>query len=201
MVAYQGRCGNWHVGHARDKKLIRKLRKEYEMAVPTPDQLLPPDLEAERDEFQAITMRGRFTDFKDVERFALAGNATLTIVSVKTGSRYTFKVKRPDDFNPDRPIWFVSMLRGPDNESDFSYLGNMRQRAGLYEYEEGKKCRSRSVSDVFMWFWRHVQLNPATRIMDDLEVWHEARCGRCNRKLTVPDSVASGFGPECINYV
>jgi len=24
------------------------------------------------------------------------------------------------------------------------------------------------------------------------------RCGRCGRVLTVPESVESGFGPECI---
>jgi len=30
-----------------------------------------------------------------------------------------------------------------------------------------------------------------------LEIWHEGRCGRCNRKLTVPASIALGIGPEC----
>jgi hypothetical protein len=31
-----------------------------------------------------------------------------------------------------------------------------------------------------------------------LEFWHEGRCGRCGRRLTVPDSIASGYGPECV---
>lgn len=30
-----------------------------------------------------------------------------------------------------------------------------------------------------------------------LEIWHEGRCGRCGRKLTVPESIAAGIGPEC----
>ena len=30
-----------------------------------------------------------------------------------------------------------------------------------------------------------------------LEIWHEGRCGRCGRKLTVPSSIESGIGPEC----
>jgi hypothetical protein len=30
-----------------------------------------------------------------------------------------------------------------------------------------------------------------------LEVWHEGRCGRCGRALTVPESVERGIGPEC----
>jgi len=32
-------------------------------------------------------------------------------------------------------------------------------------------------------------------------VFHEGACGRCGRTLTVPESIASGFGPECIRYV
>jgi hypothetical protein len=37
--------------------------------------------------------------------------------------------------------------------------------------------------------------------MNAVEFWHEGKCGRCNRKLTVPSSIESGFGPECINHV
>jgi hypothetical protein len=32
-------------------------------------------------------------------------------------------------------------------------------------------------------------------------VWHEGRCGRCGRKLTVPESIESGFGPECASIL
>jgi hypothetical protein len=31
----------------------------------------------------------------------------------------------------------------------------------------------------------------------DLEVWHEGRCGACGRRLTVPESIERGLGPEC----
>lgn len=30
-----------------------------------------------------------------------------------------------------------------------------------------------------------------------LQIFHEGRCGRCGRVLTVPESVETGFGPEC----
>lgn len=154
---------------------------------------------------QGSGMRGQLVSFGAVQQFALAGSATFTVVSTATGKRYTFKVKRPDDFNEQRPIWFVSVLRGPDNEDDYTYIGNIRSRNGLYEYERGNKCSPGHyhTSDLFLWFWRHVQLNPDQLGLGGLgiEIWHEGRCGRCNRKLTVPESVASGFGPECINYV
>jgi hypothetical protein len=33
---------------------------------------------------------------------------------------------------------------------------------------------------------------------DFLEVWHEGFCGKCGKRLTVPSSILSGLGPECI---
>ncbi len=53
-------------------------------------------------------------------------------------------------------------------------------------------------SIAFSWAWRKMLRN---ELPDQLEIWHEGRCGRCNRKLTVPESVASGFGPECIGKI
>jgi hypothetical protein len=33
---------------------------------------------------------------------------------------------------------------------------------------------------------------------DFIEVWHEGKCGKCGRTLTVPSSIESGIGPECM---
>src|SRR6188474_3538463 len=41
--------------------------------------------------------QGRITDAISVRAFVLGGNATFTIVSVKTGTRFTFKVRAPKD--------------------------------------------------------------------------------------------------------
>jgi hypothetical protein len=30
-----------------------------------------------------------------------------------------------------------------------------------------------------------------------MELWHEGRCGKCGRALTVPESIESGLGPVC----
>jgi hypothetical protein len=38
---------------------------------------------------------------------------------------------------------------------------------------------------------KYHQTNP------DLEIWHSGRCGRCSRRLTVPESIAAGIGPDC----
>ena len=34
-----------------------------------------------------------------------------------------------------------------------------------------------------------------------IEIWHEGKCGKCGRTLTVPSSIESGFGPECSKRV
>jgi hypothetical protein len=36
---------------------------------------------------------------------------------------------------------------------------------------------------------------------DGVVIWHEGRCGRCGRRLTVPESIESGYGPECIGKI
>ena len=46
----------------------------------------------------------------------------------------------------------------------------------------------------FAWFWRILNGGtfPAT-----FEIWHEGRCAACARRLTVPQSIATGLGPDC----
>ena len=39
--------------------------------------------------------------------------------------------------------------------------------------------------------WAKAPMPPA------FEIRHEGKCGRCGRALTVPESVDTGFGPEC----
>jgi hypothetical protein len=51
---------------------------------------------------------------------------------------------------------------------------------------------------AFAWFWDRLRNG---NLPEQVEVHHEGRCGRCGRALTVPESIESGFGPECINHV
>lgn len=44
-------------------------------------------------------------------------------------------------------------------------------------------------------------LADALDVLGKVEVWHEGSCGRCGRKLTVPESIANGLGPECAEKV
>jgi hypothetical protein len=131
-----------------------------------------------------------FKTAAEAHAFALAGKATLTLVSRVTEARFTYQVRA----SADGQVYFVNLLNGPDNENHYSYFGYIRRGIFFHGGAKAKIGYDAPSVKAFDWTWKALSrdLLPAT-----LEVWHEGRCGRCNRKLTVPSSVASGLGPEC----
>ncbi len=133
-----------------------------------------------------------------IRRFALAGNATLTLRSAVTGARFTYKL-RLAPLHENKPeagrTWFVKLLCGSDNTSDYRYIGFVRD--GKFIHGAGKSYAGADAPSIiaFGWFVRTVVFGQA--VSEKLEVWHEGSCGRCGRRLTVPESIESGMGPEC----
>jgi hypothetical protein len=142
--------------------------------------------------------------------FILGGNATFTVVSVRTGTRYTYRVRVAKD-NPR--MFFVSTLVGSDNESDYAYVGFFKSICGegsrhVHTFMAktrdkdrglvmiaGKKGNSNDLRfRALDWLLQNLIID---RMPKTVEFWHEGRCARCNRKLTDPESIARGFGPEC----
>jgi len=137
------------------------------------------------------SLTGRFTSAESALAFVRAGKATVTLVSVKTGVRFTYRATAKDD------CIFVGLLNGPDNTSDYKYLGRIARGifwAGRKSPRPGDISPDAPSARGFDWAWRHLVKG---ELPESLEIWHEGRCGRCSRKLTVPASIASGFGPEC----
>jgi hypothetical protein len=131
-------------------------------------------------------------------QFMLAGNATITFKSKKSGDHFTFKVRAPE-CEIDKGFRFVSLMTGPDNHFSFSYFGYLKpSQAGIMFIHGGGKAKvalNAPGARAFSWVWQQIMRN---RIPENLEIWHDGCCGRCGRKLTHPESIASGFGPECI---
>lgn len=145
----------------------------------------------------------RLNTFTQIARFVLAGNATFTLVSKATGQRFTYKVRAPKE-QRGSVTHFVSLLNGADNEGDYVYLGLLRQTGSdptFPRFEHGAKSRVSADAPsarAVAWFWRQVERG---EVPESVEVWHEGRCARCGRKLTVPESIESGFGPECVTKI
>jgi hypothetical protein len=143
------------------------------------------------------SMRGRLSNAIDASRYILAGKSTVTLVSKKTGARFTYRISVSDD----GACHFVALLSGPNNGADYKYLGRISR--GIFWL--GRKVpraddisRDAPSARAFEWTWKRL----ARQVLpDDLEVWHEGSCGRCGRTLTVPSSVERGFGPECATKI
>lgn len=156
-----------------------------------------------------VTDRRPFVNPRQAKNFALAGNAHFTARSKITGDRFTYRVNSPQHSTAveqmarnQRPIWFVAVMVGPDNERSYKYIGLIRDTLEFHWGDKSRIPRGDIRVRGFQWLWNMV-IRPEDQILFDsrIEVWHEGRCGRCGRRLTVPESIASGYGPECVGRV
>lgn len=137
--------------------------------------------------------RGRLQTITDIKDFIFAGNATFTVVSEATGVRFTYRVRQSDDGR----VYFVKVLVGPDNESSYAYAGIIRNNGGPRTFTTTRASKvGKDAPSVKGFEWLLRRLN-ADEEPNGAEVWHEGRCGRCGRTLTVPESIARGIGPTC----
>ena len=121
-------------------------------------------------------------------KFIFGGNSTFTFKNNITENRFTYRVRK----HKTNDIYFVSVLTQPDT---YTFIGSIFKE-GNYRHSVKSKISSNAQSvKVFDYVLRKLHTDS---LSESIEVWHEGRCGRCNRKLTVPESIESGFGPECI---
>jgi hypothetical protein len=138
--------------------------------------------------------------------FILGGNSTVTLKSLKTGTSFTYRVQKY--FRPFlygyvyrvkvKCLQSLSRPHSLNNDSDYVFIGTIfpGDVPPPRFHHSSKSCISADAPSVkaFAWAFAHLAIGDHH---SQLEVWHEGRCGRCNRKLTVPESIASGYGPEC----
>lgn len=139
--------------------------------------------------------------------FILGGKATFTLRSKATGTRFTYKVTTPKSEDKDTSkIFWVKLLTGSDNESSYSYLGYIKFMPHPYKLGEGRftfihgGSKSSIGKDAKGFLALNYTFNgfiAQAKECAQVEVWHEGKCCRCGRKLTVPESIESGIGPEC----
>jgi hypothetical protein len=127
---------------------------------------------------------------EQIQRYVVAGKATFTLQSPKTGTRYTYRVRRAKDKDD---LFFVGLLRGADNENDYAYMGVVADGALR------ATAKSRVAQDAPSWKaldWFLTRVNAGSEAASAVFV-PSNRCARCGRLLTVPASVHAGLGPEC----
>jgi hypothetical protein len=142
-----------------------------------------------------MDFKGQIKSAKDIFDYLHAGSATVTIRNRETGNRVTYKIKK----HSEKDLWFVSYLYGADNEADYRYLGTVFNKKEFRLTKKSHADKGSIAFKAFDWVFRMVLFG--RDLPECVEVWHEGRCGRCGRKLTVPESIESGYGPECIKKV
>ena len=159
--------------------------------------------------------RGQLTDWAAVRAYIFAGKAIFTLHNPKTGVRLTYKVTakkaeftlakslamqglpKPENF----VTYFVTLLRGPDNTTDFIYMGVLRKPGDFFITTKSQVTRHPVSYRALVWFLDAMRNEREILGGKPLEFWHSGCCGCCRRLLTVPDSVARGIGPECARRV
>lgn len=141
--------------------------------------------------------RGLFETAEEALAYITAGNAKVTLRSKVSGVRFTFKIRKKDD-NAGGTITFVSLLNGPDNWTNYAYIGLLTAHKGLRLTAKSNASEDAPSVKGFRYAWNAL-VNGV--IPGTLEIWHEGSCGRCGKTLTVPESIASGIGPECAKKI
>jgi hypothetical protein len=132
----------------------------------------------------------KITDTKQALKFMFAGKSVFTFINTKTDNRFTFKIKAAKSSN----IFFVSVLTNPDV---YAYIGICDDG----NYKHGKKSNINSDSQSVKVFEYMLNKLKSGNLPDFLEVWHEGFCGKCGKRLTVPSSILTGIGPDCIKKI
>jgi hypothetical protein len=124
--------------------------------------------------------------------FLFAGKAIFTATNLAKGTRLTFKISKPDtDF---RGEYFGSVMKGSDNESDYSYVGMVSEKLTL-RATKGSKFRPGTPEFDGLAFV--LDLIAGRKATDKLALAPASKCSRCGKTLTTPESIARGIGPEC----
>lgn len=133
-------------------------------------------------------MKGhKITNTKEALKFMFAGKSIFTFENTKTGNRFTYKIKVAKDSN----LFFVSVLINPET---YTYVGTCVEG----NYKHGKKSVISTDAQSVKVFEFMLNRLKSDNLPDFLEVWHEGFCGKCGKRLTVPSSILTGIGPDCI---
>ena len=142
--------------------------------------------------------------------YILGGEAIFSFVSVATGKKFTYKCEQAEkwDIKLNKKVkqerWFVSVLTGPDNNTNYTYAGTIDEKDNLGKWiiRTTKKSGMSSEADSFKAFVTVLDIlqSSVQRInayREKLLIYHDGTCSKCGRRLTDITSVAISAGPIC----
>ena len=118
-------------------------------------------------------------------------NGCFTVENTTNGTHRTVKVHTARKGNlKDKRI--ISLLVGCNNDSDYAGFGFV-ENGVVKVWSKHQDCK------VKTWLAQFVanQFGQNPKAIEGVNFLVEKRCIRCNRRLTTPESIKAGIGPEC----
>ena len=135
--------------------------------------------------------------------FILGGKSFVTFLNTKTDNRFTFKVVK----HKKEDLFFVNVLTSPDI---YTFIGTVNSTGSFRHSRKSKITGEAQSVKVFSYVFSKLQIivKPSTETEDAItalpefiEVYHSVRCVKCGKRLTTPNSINLGYGPDCIKRV
>lgn len=132
--------------------------------------------------------------------FVLGGRAVFTVDNGK-GTHYTYKVRAKESkFRAGQTVFFVSINRDLGNTGrHFAYIGMVLPNGTIRL--TGKSTVGEDAVEFKVAAWALAMIWTGGTLPDGYAIHHEGTCGRCGKALTHPESIQSGFGPDCIKLM
>ena len=86
-------------------------------------------------------------------------------------------------------------MTGSDNEESFSLIGTLGSddTVRISRACKADRLKADRAATILNWTIRNAKADNLRTV----RCLHSGSCGRCGRKLTVPESIDTGLGPEC----
>ena len=124
-------------------------------------------------------------------------NGKYTVRNKTTGEHRTFQIKtQKEEARFKSGCRLIALLRGPDNQSDYTGFGEIENDSIKVWYSKRGKNGKRS---EYEWFARMIigLVNEDETWCKHYELMVSRNCMKCNRELTTPESIEAGIGPIC----
>lgn len=112
------------------------------------------------------------------------GKSYVTFLNSESGNRFTFKVVAKDN------IFFVNVLTSPDV---YTYVGFYDGKNYMHSKKTKISIDSQSIR-TFNYVINKLRLG---KLSDFIEIYNDGKCSKCGKRLTTPESIVRGIGPEC----
>jgi len=124
-------------------------------------------------------------------------NGCFTIKNTTKNTHRTVKISTVKKEGGLKDKRIISLLVGPDNNSSYKGFGFVNTNGYIFVWNKYRD------SNIMTWIARFI----STKFMNDnvnypgVELLVEKKCIICNRRLTTPESIKAGIGPECAKKI